>query len=389
MSQLISFEHIRSLPCGHTYCSSCVEKLIDDIDETSTCPECRNDFEFEDIRSLYLKPSNNSSRSQTSSGHDSAGDQDGYIKQAKHIARRLQKLNTKSPAESVKNAADVIEQVATVQCKAAQAYFEKLDEHEDFRAQISCFRQRLDVADNMSSRLRLEVEKERNQGQQYLAVIKDKTREIDKLMVALRTADDEASQERDRQHVLIARLRASEIKRRAQIKQLQMELRSQKEEGLRTQLEEESLIIEPGEAYNKARSHRLDIYEENVSSPKRCKLLPEVSASADGLNDVPSPGESSDHWPSTSATPPTEFRTQPRERVGLTHHQSTARPESDLVSPSPQRPKFGSDWNVSRRFQRRKLTGKSNSATLPFPLDAQGRPKGLLKYGSRVRVKVK
>lgn len=140
-----SFEHIRSLPCGmslrrisvycycilpnvvccshlgHTYCSSCVEKLIDDIDETSTCPECRNDFEFEEIRPLYLKPSNNGSRSQTSSGHDSAGDQDGYIKQAKHIARRLQKLNTKSPAESVKNAADVIEQVATVQCKAAQA----------------------------------------------------------------------------------------------------------------------------------------------------------------------------------------------------------------------------------------------------------------------------
>lgn len=87
--------------------------------------------------------------------------------------------------------------------------FEKLDEHEDFRAQISSFRQRLDAVDNMSSRLRLEVEKERKQGQQYLAVIKDKTREIDKLMVALRTADDEASQERDRQHVLIARLRAS------------------------------------------------------------------------------------------------------------------------------------------------------------------------------------
>lgn len=106
---------------GHTYCSSCVEKLIDDIDETSTCPECRNDFEFEDIRPLYLKPSNNSSGSQTSSRHDSVSDQDGYIKQAKHIARRLQRLNTKSPAESVKNAADVIEQVATIQCKAAQA----------------------------------------------------------------------------------------------------------------------------------------------------------------------------------------------------------------------------------------------------------------------------
>jgi len=143
-----SFEHIRSLPCGmsqdigifllhftqrchlgHTYCSSCVERLIDDNDEPSTCPECRNDFEFDDIRPLYLKPSINSSRSQTSSRHDSASDQDGYIKQAKHIARRLQKLNAKSPAESVKNAVDVIEQVATIRCKAAQACLSSLNSH--------------------------------------------------------------------------------------------------------------------------------------------------------------------------------------------------------------------------------------------------------------------
>jgi hypothetical protein len=116
---------------GHTYCSSCVEKLVDDdIDETSTCPECRTDFEFEDIRPLYLKPSNNSSGSQTSSRHDSSSaDQDGYIKQANHIARRLQRLNTKSPAESVKNAADVIEQVATIQCKAAQVCPLSLNSH--------------------------------------------------------------------------------------------------------------------------------------------------------------------------------------------------------------------------------------------------------------------
>jgi hypothetical protein len=89
------------------------------------------------------------------------------------------------------------------------ADFERLDEHDVFRAQISSFRQRLDAVDNMSSILRLEVEKERDRGQQYLAVIQDKTREIDKLMLARRTADDEASQERERQHVLIARLRAS------------------------------------------------------------------------------------------------------------------------------------------------------------------------------------
>ena len=94
--------------------------------------------------------------------------------------------------------------------------FERLDETEDFRAQISSCRakitnleQRMDAVDDRCSRLGLEVERERDRAQQYLGVIEDKTREMDKLTVALRTADDEASQERERQHVIIARLRAS------------------------------------------------------------------------------------------------------------------------------------------------------------------------------------
>lgn len=131
-----TFEQIRSLPCGksicgmsnemcsislsftgHTYCSSCVEKLID---EAPTCPECRYEFEDDEVRRLFVKPSasNASSGSQTASRSD---DQDGFIKQAKHIARRLQKLNAKSSSQSVKTAADVIEHVATIQCKEAQA----------------------------------------------------------------------------------------------------------------------------------------------------------------------------------------------------------------------------------------------------------------------------
>lgn len=87
--------------------------------------------------------------------------------------------------------------------------FERLDEHEDFRAQISSLGQNVESLNNTCSRLLLEAEKERNQAQQYFAVIAGQTREIDNLVVALRTADDEASQERERQHVLIARLRAS------------------------------------------------------------------------------------------------------------------------------------------------------------------------------------
>lgn len=107
---------------GHTYCSSCTEKLID---EAPTCPECRDEFESYDVRRVFVKPSannnNNCSGSQTTSTHESPRDQEGFIRQAKHIARRLGKMNADTPAQSVKTAADVIEQVAIIQCREAQA----------------------------------------------------------------------------------------------------------------------------------------------------------------------------------------------------------------------------------------------------------------------------
>jgi chromosome segregation ATPase len=98
--------------------------------------------------------------------------------------------------------------------------FERLDEQENLQAQISSledqfssledqFSSRWDALDNRCSRLEQELEKERNQGQRYLTVMEGQTREIDKLTVALRTVNDESSQEQARQHVVIARLRAS------------------------------------------------------------------------------------------------------------------------------------------------------------------------------------
>ena len=47
------------------------------------------------------------------------GDQEGFIRQAKHIAQRVGKMNANTPAQSVKIAADVIELVATIQCREA------------------------------------------------------------------------------------------------------------------------------------------------------------------------------------------------------------------------------------------------------------------------------
>jgi hypothetical protein len=108
--------HCMLSSAGHTYCASCVEQLLEMAVDISTCPECRYEFEFDDVRRLFIKPSARSNNPATQSTED-----EGFIKQAKHIAERLGKINAESPSQSVKNAVDVIEHVATIQCKEAQA----------------------------------------------------------------------------------------------------------------------------------------------------------------------------------------------------------------------------------------------------------------------------
>ena len=63
-----------------------------------------------------------------------------------------------------------------------------------------------------------------------------------------------------------------EIQHRAQIKQLKKDLKSREANvatSSRSQLEEESLIIDPGVAYEETRSHRLDVHNEGSPRSKR------------------------------------------------------------------------------------------------------------------------
>ena len=64
------------------------------------------------------------------------------------------------------------------------------------------------------------------------------------------------------------------IKHRAQIKQLKKDLKSREANVAtsRSQLEEESLIIDPGVAYDETRSHRLDVYIEGSPRSKRHRV---------------------------------------------------------------------------------------------------------------------
>jgi chromosome segregation ATPase len=80
------------------------------------------------------------------------------------------------------------------------------------REEKSSLEQRMEVLEEFRgrcSRLQLEVERQRSQAQQYANRLEGKSREIERLTTALRNVDDDVKQERERQDVLIARLRAS------------------------------------------------------------------------------------------------------------------------------------------------------------------------------------
>lgn len=87
--------------------------------------------------------------------------------------------------------------------------FERLENYKGIREKISNLEQRLTVFEEMSPRLQLEVENERDRVQRCMVKLDDKTREIERLTMVLRDAEDEKERERERQHVLVARLRAS------------------------------------------------------------------------------------------------------------------------------------------------------------------------------------
>jgi hypothetical protein len=116
-----------SSSAGHTYCSSCIDELIGRPSAEhgiSRCPECRQRFQLDDIRRLFINSStrnhNISSPQATSSGVCSSVETQGFVRQARFIARRLGRIKVESPVQSIKTAVDVIKHVATIQCKEAQ-----------------------------------------------------------------------------------------------------------------------------------------------------------------------------------------------------------------------------------------------------------------------------
>ncbi|KAI9440631.1 hypothetical protein H4582DRAFT_2074416 [Lactarius indigo] len=283
------FESMRSLHCGHTYCSSCVEQVI--RTRVLKCPECRHDFVPGDVRRLFITPSTSNGKAAGQATLSDSAEEDGFIKQATHIASRLKKMDANSSAQSLKFAVEIMEDVATIQSKRAQEilwksvrefwmtlipFFEEWQNVKDLPDQISAFKQQAMELDKRCAVLERTAEIQLEQREQYSKSLDAKDREIAELKMMLRDADEKSTEERERYRVLLARHSASETKYRAQVRQLKKDLKTRERESVTNKLpfEEESLIVEPGMPYDGTRSHRLDVYDDSEGR----KLSPQESA---------------------------------------------------------------------------------------------------------------
>lgn len=390
------FEGMRSLVCGHTYCSSCVEQLINTphfgADDVLRCPECRHPFEPKHVRRLFITPSTSNNKSATQTTPSGSAEEDGFIKQATHIANRLQKIDADTPAQSLKTAVDIMEHVATIQNKRAQEilwkavrefwldlvpFFEQWRQYKALPDQVSALQQHVTEVDQRCVVLELAVESQHKERQLYSKCLRARDREIAEIRMTLRDANEKITVERERYRVLLARHSASETKYRAQVKQLKKEHKSRERESVtgKLQLEEESLVVEPG--YHGTRSHRLNIYNDPGGSRHR-KLPPEESARGQNSDDRLSANEL-DSLTSPHSSPQSELQR------GRGRAKRYRRNDESSRSPSLRRPQFGSDWNLPRLRPRPQKLAESES--LPLQLDSRGKPKGLLQRGPRVRMK--
>ncbi|KAN0130891.1 hypothetical protein V8E53_011269 [Lactarius tabidus] len=386
-----NFESLRSLYCGHVYCSSCIEQIIHT--DVLKCPECRLSFESRHVRRIFITSTGNDrSAAQATLG---SVEEDGFIKQATHIATQLKKMDLNTPAQSLKTAVDIMEHVATIQSKTAQEilwkavrefwinlvpFFEEWQRIRVLPGRISDLQQRVKELDERCAALELQVETEDKQRQQHAKKLKLREREVEELQMMLRDANERNREERERNRVLLARHSASETKYRAQVKQLKKELKSRERESLTAKLplEEESLVVEPHMPYDEARSHRLDVYNEAEGSHRRkpstaCAQNSDDPISADELDSLSS-------FPSSAQPELAQIQERGGGQAKRPHRSVESSP-----SPSLRRPRFGSDWDLPRLRPRKQAV----SEPLPLQLDSRGRPKGLLQCGPRVRVKTR
>ncbi|KAI0057416.1 hypothetical protein BV25DRAFT_1426175 [Artomyces pyxidatus] len=420
----IVIDNIRSLPCGHACCLTCIERWVTALKEKgedSQCPVCRTQFFENDIRRIYITPvfsGEGAGVVQT----EGQGEDEVYVKEARYIAKKLGKMGPDTGAGSVQNAVEMIGRVAVAPSERAQSilwaavrgFWERLvpmfEEREDLLGIRDLYEVLKDSTQTKIDELQREVARQRDVAAENMGHFKSAKAEIKSLkkmntdlQTAIHQAEnaDKAEYEGLRQEVssyqgMLAQLKLAERRLKADLKALKQKTKQQELEiqqlrstGYMPEEESQSLYVEPPPAAESSTRHVLDVYGEDRRSPKRRKVVASNTDTIE-LDDFASepsyPAHAGSSSPPASPSPPDRTR---RERPS--HKAPPPRsPSAALPPPKPAaavRPRFHSEWTMGQ--QPPKPIARADSGVLPFAVDARGRPSVLCQAAPRQRVKLK
>ncbi|KAI0053252.1 hypothetical protein FA95DRAFT_945613 [Auriscalpium vulgare] len=409
-------DKLRSLPCGHIICCDCIENWLDALEEkeeSPTCPLCRDSFEYDDIRRVFF--------SFAADAPTETGDE-AIVAHADNIAKKLRRIKVDSQVRSVAEAATQLRIIASAMGNSERAQGIIWDAVQDLWTQtvVPLFKERRDqegLARTLHQRV-LAAEKKASDAQyqadlhtqlfekhrkRYLNVdakIESLQEKVEQFRIALNDAERAAQEEsaKFKQELsaklgMLDELKRANRKRNADYQALskinrhlekenQRLLEAQEHHEQAAHPQEESLYIEPPKRGESSR-HVLDVYNEEERGVKRRKISGnseyEYLRVATG-----SPAQSSHFSTSESPSRSPSPLVEPRYRI---NSKPLAKPASQRTAdPTPQRPRFASDWSLAPPPTKGKPPPRPNAEGLPFPVDRRGRAKVPLQLGPRQRM---
>ncbi|KAH9849827.1 hypothetical protein C2E23DRAFT_339236 [Lenzites betulinus] len=396
-------DHLRSLPCGHTFCHNCIKRCIDVAagrrripDPNVLCPSCRRPFKGGQEHVLYLDDSDPDSATAAKPCHS-----DAVHARIQTAVREVNKVQDDLRLQTVQKAAQEVEKVVELSEGLEECHLSLLTAvAARWRNMLPMFIE-LNAKRNEALELR---EKLRRAKEERNAAVAERTHAEDIASQAIETtarahrvvqdhvdkADalkkeieqlkkihkEELTAQQERLSMLttnLGRHKAKEAKQKLELDKLRAENASLAASQLISlEVEDGDPELQLGNAQRCDMSGSQATFERLSSSSRKCK------GSEDDFVVLESQLRESDDDEPVQHTPPVRLR-KTSSKISLAPKPSVFR--SDWQIPPEQVKQNG----VGRMLQRPLST--SVSAAFPLSLDQKGRPLKPVQTGSRKRMR--
>ncbi|EIM83478.1 uncharacterized protein STEHIDRAFT_148989 [Stereum hirsutum FP-91666 SS1] len=382
--------------CGHGACIECLERWLED-NPKKTCAVCREPHTHKNLRRIFI---------------DWELAENPLIVRTNEVAQRIGEMGPDSPLKSVKRTPHEIAKLAKIAARqrdVSKAESTLWDAKEDFETRLAPMfeeleelRKKNESLKQANADLRVQSTLAQNKAAKYAQRLEGANRaaaeaaasstKLNERNATIQRLTEENSvleannrQYRDQLEKLKKSEQRSHTKLRAMEKQRQADEKRRRRQEDRPQgkfeSQDASLIVMPPEdptlALSPPSSPVYLEFEERLGEPsrsaKRRKIFVDDGTDAeDTLDRLPLLPTLSSLNDATPAHRPHRTTTSPSKIIGL----------------PVAKPSFGSSWNLPQPLPastRHKLE-REKSGSLPFPLGKDGKPKGPLQLGSRMKL---